>query len=57
MTQFIYSQILYETLLPFAHSHFGTDFVLHQDNSPIHTSKLCENLLKEEEVLWVQFYN
>ena len=43
-THHVYADIITETLLPFAYYNYGRDFVIHQDNSPIHTSKFCTSI-------------
>ncbi|GMF16369.1 unnamed protein product [Phytophthora fragariaefolia] len=36
-----------EHMLPFAHQHYGTDFVFMQDNAPIHASYETTDFFKE----------
>jgi hypothetical protein len=53
MNKEMYLEILVDQLIPFAEGRFGSDWVLHQDNDPKHTSQLCRNFLHDEKVLWV----
>lgn len=46
--QYIYT--VSEYLLPFAHKHYGTDFVFQQDNAAIHTSRETMAFFEEQEV-------
>ena len=50
-----YSTILLETLLPFGFRHYkGRRFYIHQDNSPIHTSHRCRDIIgNTPEAYWV----
>jgi hypothetical protein len=53
MNKEMYLEILNDQLIPFAEGRYGSDWVLHQDNDPKHTSQLCRNFLHDEKVLWV----
>ena len=50
MDQDIYGDIITETLLPFAYIAYGRDFVIHQDNSPIHTAGSITTIFRENMV-------
>ena len=54
LNQRSYLQIIIDTLLPWAIGRFGADWILHQDNDPKHTSRLCREFLIFERVLWVR---
>ncbi|KAG6615753.1 putative retroelement [Phytophthora cinnamomi] len=41
---------LSEYLLPFAHKHHGTDFLLQQDNASIHVSRETKEFMDEMDV-------
>ncbi|KAJ0391675.1 hypothetical protein P43SY_011205 [Pythium insidiosum] len=45
-----YVWTLSESLLPFAHLHYGTEFLFQQDNAPIHTSAETRAFLAEQGV-------
>ncbi|KAK1935345.1 Transposable element Tc3 transposase [Phytophthora citrophthora] len=45
-----YVYTMSEYLLPFAHLHYGTDFVYQQDGASIHRSKRTTEFLKEQDV-------
>jgi hypothetical protein len=51
-----YCEIVYNTFLPFLedsqHVPFR-DFILHQDNSPIHKSNQCKQFLEALNIHWV----
>ena len=50
ITQEVYLEILASHLLPFGLNRFGTDWFLHQDNDPKHTSRLCAFFLEQNEI-------
>ena len=51
----LYLEILADFLLPFMAKHFNvTDGVLHQDNDPKHTSRLCTNFLENSGINWIK---
>ena len=54
MNQYSYAEIIIDSLIPFALSRFGNDYILHQDNSPIHTSHYIKDLLNNLNVFWVK---
>jgi len=56
MTQEVYLEILACHLLPFGLNRFGTDWFLHQDNDPKHTSRLCAFFLEQNEIKWASFH-
>ena len=43
-----YFQVSENNLLPFAERMYGANYVLQQDNDPIHTSKLTRTSSKRE---------
>lgn len=45
-----YVYTLSEYLLPFAHLHYGADFVFQQDNASIHTSTVAKEFFDEQAV-------
>ncbi|KAG2978279.1 hypothetical protein PC118_g12384 [Phytophthora cactorum] len=45
-----YVYTLSEFLLPFDHSHYGTDFTFQQDGASIHTSKRTNEFFTEQEI-------
>ena len=50
----MYLNILTNHLLPFANGQYEEGrWVLHQDNDPKHTSRLCRGFLEREQVVWV----
>jgi hypothetical protein len=54
MNELVYGEIIFDNLKPWADNLYPqSDFILHQDNSPIHTSDYCSRLLDELDVLWV----
>jgi transposase len=42
-----YVYTLSEYMLPFAHRHYGTEFIFQHDNAPIHTAKVTKEFLQE----------
>ena len=54
MNQYSYAEIIIDSLIPFALSRFGNNYILHQDNSPIHTSHYIKDLLNNLNVFWVK---
>ena len=48
-----YIEILNEIVVPFGQATFGNDYILHQDNSPIHTSEECARFIETEGIRWV----
>lgn len=52
MDHVVFSEIISESLVPFVNS-FGPNFILHQDNCPVHHHAVCRNLLRNENILWV----
>jgi hypothetical protein len=56
MNQQMYLDILTNHLLLFANGQYEDgQGVLHQDNIPKHTSRLCRGFLERERVFWVKF--
>lgn len=55
MNSVLYRDILAEYLIPFAFENFDFDFMLHQDNDPKHTSSICNDFLKKNQIIWVFF--
>jgi hypothetical protein len=51
----MYLEILIDNLLPFAIGRYENNWILHQDNDPKHTSRLCREFLNSEEVIWVSY--
>ena len=50
----MYLNIITNHLLPFANGQYEEGrWVLHQDNDPKHTSRLCRGFLEREQVVWV----
>ena len=45
-----YTYTLSESLLPFAHLHYGADYIFQQDNALIHTSVLTAEFFVEQQV-------
>ena len=56
MTQEVYLEILAYHCLPFGFSRYGSNWNLHQDNDPKHTSFLCTDFLRNNDVNWVRYY-
>ena len=55
MNSEIYMEILSDFLLPFMAAHFNiTEGVLHQDNDPKHTSRLCKDFLVNSGISWIK---
>jgi hypothetical protein len=52
MDAMLYREIISDYLIPFIIKTKNFDFILHQDNDPKHTSKLCENFLKMNKINW-----
>lgn len=50
-----YIDTISEFLLPYAHLHYGTDFVLQQDNASIHVSRDTSEFLLEQEVIAMEW--
>lgn len=51
----LYNEIISDYLIPFACAEYGIrNFVLHQDNDPKHTSRLCSNFLKLNNIKWIK---
>ncbi|KAJ0390769.1 hypothetical protein ATCC90586_011006 [Pythium insidiosum] len=50
-----YIWTLSENLLPFAHLHYGTDFVFQQDNASIHTSNETKEFMAEQSIEVMQW--
>jgi transposase len=48
----LYSSIINEHLYPFVTNSFNGQCVLHQDNDPKHSSKLCINAFKDAKITW-----
>jgi transposase len=46
----VYKSILEEVCIPEGKRLIGDDFILQQDNAPIHTAKLVKNYLSQEEI-------
>ena len=49
----LYHEILVFDFFPFMAAHFDFDCVLHQDNDAKHGSKLCRDILKNNQIKWV----
>ena len=45
-----YVYTLSKFLLPFAHLHYGTDYIFQQDNALLHTSELTAEFFEEQQV-------
>ncbi|CAF0988238.1 unnamed protein product [Brachionus calyciflorus] len=50
----LYRQILSDYLIPFGELKFDSDFKLHQDNDPKHSSVLCKSFLALNEINWIK---
>ena len=51
----LYSEILQEYFFAFIAENYNCDVVLHQDNDPKHTSRMCTKVLTENNIKWVYF--
>lgn len=49
LTKERYKDILENNAIPSGHRLIGQRFILQQDNDPKHTSRLCQDFLKQEE--------
>ena len=55
MDAVLYQEILETFLFPYCQQHFKlSDIVLHQDNDPKHTSRLCIDTLKSLGIKWIK---
>ena len=52
----MYNQILLRYLCPFG-SYKYVKYVLHQDNDPKHTSKLCKEFISDNNINWKKYFN
>jgi transposase len=50
-----YIEILRTCLLPFGQRAYGNQYILHQDNSPIHSSQDCRQYVETEHINCVNF--
>ena len=51
----LYNEILNSFLFPYCAANFDiNDIVLHQDNDPKHTSKLCKGTLDRLGIKWIK---
>lgn len=50
MNSAVYSNILINFLVPFGQEAFDNQYFLHQDNSPIHNSVECMEVIEREQI-------
>ena len=51
-----YVEILAYYLIPNARELYGKNWILHQDNDPKHTSRLCAFFLEQNEIKRASFH-
>lgn len=55
----LYSEILCNNLIPDIATVFNriSDVIIHQDNDPKHSSRICKRVLKDNGIFWVSKHN
>ena len=53
MYAYTYDHIIEKYLAPFVNSKFNNTCYLIQDNDPKHTSKVCNDALERNNIVWV----